>query len=390
MSAGDGGIVIRRGSVVTPAGIIEGCDVRIEQGRIVAVGADLPTAGTTVIEAGDRLVAPGWIDLHVHGAVGAAFEDGEPEATERITAALSRYGTTAVLATVSTLPADRLLAAVEAIGMACRRGAVGARVLGIHLEGPYLNPARAGAQRPDWMRDPSVEEVDRLQRACGGLIRLVTVAPELPTGIEFIAAMRSRGITVSLGHTAADPETVARAVSAGASHVTHLFNAMGAWHQREPGFIGSALSEDRLSVELICDGVHVHPQAVGMALRCKPAGTVALVSDAVAACAARGAEIEMLGTVCVIGDAVRVKATGQLAGSCLTLDAALRRLRGWCPARPLTELLGMASAVPAAVLGLSGELGTLVRGRVADVVVANADLEVVAALSGGRIAYRAA
>jgi N-acetylglucosamine-6-phosphate deacetylase len=389
MSAGGDAIVIRGGSVVTPAGISERCDLRIEHGRIAAVGADLPTAGTTAIDADDRLVAPGWIDLHIHGAVGVAFEDGDPNATQRITAALARYGTTSLLATVSTLPADRLLAAVEAIGVAARRGTVGARVLGIHLEGPYLNPARAGAQRPDWMRDPSVDEVDRLQRACGGLIRLVTVAPELAGGIEFIAAMRARGITASLGHTAADAETVARAVAAGASHVTHLFNAMGGWHQREPGFIGAALSEDRLSVELICDGVHVHAQAVDMALRCKPPGRVALVSDAVAACAARGTEVEMLGTVCVIGDAVRVKATGQLAGSCLTLDAALRRLRGWFPARRLDELLAMASTAPAAVLGMGGELGALVPGRVADVVVTDADLGVVTVLAGGCIAYRA-
>jgi N-acetylglucosamine-6-phosphate deacetylase len=216
---------------------------------------------------------------------------------------------------------------------------------------------------------------------------VTTLAPELPGAIELSAALRARGIAVSLGHSAADAETVAAAVEAGAVHVTHLFNAMGTLHHRAPGLIGAALSEDRLSVEVICDGAHVERQAVDIAVRCKPPGKLVLVSDAVAACSAPTGDFELFGTACVAGDAVRVKATGQLAGSCLTLDAALRRMHAWFPALPLGQCVRMATAAPAAVVGAT-DAGILAPGRSADVVVLTPALAVAATLCGGRVAHR--
>lgn len=387
MSVGDR-LVIRGGTVVGPSGLLEGADVGIADGRITAVQSGLAAAGAEVLDATDHLVAAGCIDLHIHGAAGALFEAGEVGAAAQICGALARCGTTGILATIAALPADRLRRAVEAVAQSMH-GAVGARILGIHLEGPYLSPACAGAQNPEWMRAPSLDEVETLQRLSGGAVRLVTVAPELPGAIDFIAALRARGIAVSLGHSAADGDTVGRAVTAGATHVTHLFNAMGAWHHRSPGLIGAALIDDRLTVELICDGEHVNPSAIDLALRCKPHGRVALVSDAVAACAPGDGELELFGTPCVAGRAVRVKATGQLAGSCLTLDAALRHVRDWCPRLPLPQLLDMATAAPARVLVATAEVGVLAAGRCADVIVLTAKLEVAATVCGGRIVHRA-
>jgi N-acetylglucosamine-6-phosphate deacetylase len=269
---------------------------------------------------------------------------------ERISDVLARYGTTAIAATLAALPPDRLRTAVEAIARAAPR-CRGARIVGIHLEGPFLNPRHAGAQQGAWMRPPSVDEVDALQSLAGGMIRLVTIAPELPGAAEFVAAMQARGIAVALGHSAASEVDVLRSVAAGATHVTHVFNATAPLHHRAPGLVGTALTDDRLSVDLICDGEHLHRRAVDLAVRCKPSDKLILISDGVAAIGVPAGPLELFGLPCVAGDAVRVQATGQLAGSNLTLDRALRIMREWFPAIPLERLLSWVTATPATLLG---------------------------------------
>ncbi len=385
---GERPIVIRGGAVVTPGGIRSPCDVRVEAGRIAAIESDLPGDDAEVIEAEGSLIAPGFFDLHVHGAGGAMFEDGNVEGNERILATLARFGTTRLLATVATLPADRLISVVEAIA-ACASGVAGARLAGIHMEGPYLNPRWCGAQNPSWMRPPSIEEFDLLQRRSGGLIRLVTVAPELPDCLPFIAALRERSVRVGIGHSAATEDEVEAAVAAGATHVTHLFNAMPSLHHRQAGLLGTALTDDRLSVELICDGHHVGRRAVEIAMRCKPADRVVLVSDGVAALGLPEGEIDLFGSRCIIrAGAVRRGTDGPLAGSCLTLGGAVRNLREWLPPWPLHELLHLASRSPARVAGDLGGGSVIERGLPADLVVLDGDLEVVATLCGGRTVFR--
>jgi N-acetylglucosamine-6-phosphate deacetylase len=381
-------LVLRGGTALSPTGWRPECDVHVAGSRVVALGKDLRAPGAEAIDARGHLVAPGFIDVHLHGACGAMFEEGRVEGVEHIGAQLSRFGTTAIAATLAALDPDRLRAAVRAIAGAPRREG-GARILGIHLEGPFLNPRRAGAQAAAWMRDPSVEEIDALQAVSSGMIRLVTVAPELPGALEFIAAMRARRIAVALGHSEASDEQVGAAVAAGAQHVTHLFNAAAPFHHRAPGLVGSALTDDRLSVELIADGVHLHQRAIDIALRCKPPEKVVLVSDGVAAVGMPdGAVLDLFGLPCVAGAAVRVRATGQLAGSRLTLDRALRRLRGWFPAVPLERLLAAVSAAPAALLGAGDRVGAIAPGQDADLVVLTPALEVAVAIGAGRVVHR--
>ncbi|MDX2169816.1 MAG: amidohydrolase family protein, partial [Deltaproteobacteria bacterium] len=235
--------LLRGGAVLGADGWRDACDVRLEGDRIAAIGPELSGDGCDLIEAGGRLVAPGFVDLHLHGAAGAMFEDADAAGTRRIVDALPRLGTTALLATIGALPPEVLPRAVERAAAAMRFSS-GARVLGIHLEGPFLNPARAGAQHPDWMRPPSFEEFDHLQRCARGGIRLVTLAPELPNALELVAALRRRGVYVGLGHSQASAEQVEAAIAGGATHVTHLFNAMGGLHHRAPGLPGVALTAD--------------------------------------------------------------------------------------------------------------------------------------------------
>lgn len=351
---------------------------------MVAVSQGMGGSAEVTIDARGQRVVPGFIDVHVHGAGGAMFEDGCVESVMRISAALGEFGTTAVVATLAALPADELEAAVGAIAAAAPT-CDGARIVGIHLEGPFLNPRHAGAQQAEWMRPPSVAEVDALQAGSGGLVRLITVAPELPGAVELIAAMRARGIAVALGHSGASEDDVGRAVAAGATHVTHLFNATAPLHHREPGVVGVALTDDRLSVELICDGEHLHRRAADVAMRCKPEDKIVLISDGVAAVGMPDGEMRLFGVPCVVRGAVRVQSSGRLAGSTLTLDRALRVMRAWFPDVPLERLLAWVTTVPAALLGVGGEIGSLEVGRRADVVVLSEALEVTTTICGGRI-----
>jgi len=379
------GLILRGGTVLTGAGWRPQCDVRVAGEHIAAVGPDLVGDGAEVLDATGHWVVPGLIDVHVHGAGGAMFEDGRAESVERICAVLAGFGTTGIVATVAALPRDRLQAAVAAIAQAAPRVG-GARILGIHLEGPFLNPRRAGAQSRESMRLPSLDEIEALQRASGGMVRMITVAPELPGALDCIAALHGRGIAVALGHTEASEEQTLQAIAAGARHITHLFNAAPPLHHREPGVVGTALTDDRLSVELICDGEHLHRRAIDVALRCKPPDQIVLASDGVAAIGLPDGELELFGTPCVARAAVRVKTTGQLAGSRLTLDRAVRNLRGWFPALPLERLLAWATATPAALIGLADRVGQIGPGHRADLVVLDRELALVACVCAGRVA----
>jgi N-acetylglucosamine-6-phosphate deacetylase len=379
-------LLLRNGTALLPTGM-EAADIRIEDGHIVGLGRELPVSGAQVIEAEGLFAAPGFIDLHIHGAAGAMCEQGDPDAIRRISAALPRFGVTGFLATVATLPPEQTQAAVRAIA-AVAGSEPGARILGIHLEGPYLSPLRAGAQAIGAMRAASIEEFEALQELSGGLIRLVTLAPEIDSAFEFIRHLRARGVHVSVGHSDCTTAQMHAAITAGATHVTHLFNAMRGLHHREPGVAGSALVEDDVSVELICDGHHLAPAVVDLAFRCKPDGKVVLVSDAVGALGMPDGDYEMFGIQCTVADgAVRLRESGTLAGSCLSLDRAVRNVRRWLPSLPVERILRAASSSAAAAIG-EHRTGDLAEGRDADLVLLDDAFEPVLTIVQGRIAWQ--
>jgi len=311
-------------------------------------------------------VLPGFIDLHVHGGGGYDSMAGG-DAVAHIARAHARHGTTALLATTMTAPRSEIEAALRAMAPACaQRPAGGAAVLGAHLEGPYLNPGRLGAQ-PDFARTATLQDVLALHALAP--LRLITIAPEVPGHLDLIVALRAQGFVVQIGHSAGTYEDGVAALAAGASGFTHLFNAMTGLHHREPGMAGAALAHAQRA-EVIPDLVHVHPGALKAALRCIP--DLYCVTDSTAAAGMPDGEYRLgrhTVTKCLGG--VRL-ADGTLAGSTLTMDQALRNLVGL--GLPLAEASRRCSTIAAEHLGLT-DRGRLMPGARADVVVLDASLQ---------------
>ena len=356
-----------QGRILTPAGLVEGV-LRIgADGRIAAIeGA--PVALERAREPGAPLLLPGFIDLHVHGAAGRDIMEGG-DAALQVARRHAGHGTTALLATTMTAPAEDLREALSAIGGLCRDGAPGAaRVLGMHLEGPYINAGKLGAQ-PDFARPVSLRELEELDSLAP--IRLLTLAPEVPGNMDAIPQLVAAGFRVQLGHTLGTYEDGVQALQRGARGFTHLFNAMTPLQHRMPGMVGAALAHARFA-EIIPDLLHVHPGAIRAALRSIPC--LYCVTDSTAATGMPDGEYR-LGrqpvTKCLGG--VRL-ADGTLAGSTLTMDRALRNLVD-VVGLPLDDAARRVSTYPADFLGLS-ERGRLVEGAWADVVVLDRDLHV--------------
>lgn len=345
------------------------------------------------MDLGPRLLAPGYVDVHVHGAAGVQVNGDSADQVFDAVAALAAFhathGTTTLVPTAVTDSPKRLAATVTGIARAARTAPApspgGARVAGSHLEGPFIAVGRAGAQDPAHIRLPDRAELNRLLELGEGTVRLVTLAPELPGADDLIADCLAAGAAVALGHTDADYDTANRAFGAGASHVTHLWNAMAGLHHRRPGLVGAALANHGVTVEIVCDLHHVHPSVVALTARCAPGRSV-LVTDAVAATGAAPGRYT-LGNVSVDVDGTRATLTGDpatLAGSVLTMDVAVRNAAG--PGGLGTHAaLAAASATPASVLASGNGLGTLAPGAPADLVVLEAEpeLDVTATLVGG-------
>lgn len=378
------------GTVVTPAGLLPGGEVCVADGRIAwlgPVGSGPSQAGAATCAVGEGLICPGFIDLHVHGGDGADFMDGTPAAAAAVARCAARHGVTALLATTLTAPGPAVAAAVLAARAAA--GAVeapaGAAILGCHLEGPYLNPMHKGAQDPRYMRDGDAGELAAWLDLWPDGRHVVSLAPERAGAAAVLAEARRRGAVCALAHSDA---TYSQAMAAGITHVVHLFNAMRGLHHREPGAAGAALTSPHLSVELIADGVHVHPAMLALAARL--AGErICLVSDAVRVAGRPGAAPQRLGELVIaVRDGAARRADGALAGSVLTLDRAVAnmvRLAGVDPALAVA----MASLHPARVLGLAAERGSLLPGRPAHVTVLDADYCAVLTLVGGRAVHQA-
>jgi N-acetylglucosamine-6-phosphate deacetylase len=352
--------------------------LRVRGGRIEALGEGAVDGPAR--DLGGAVLAPGFVDVHVHGAAGAEFLDADAGQRAAILRTHARGGTTALLATTVTASRERLRSAVDALA-AAEPVADGAAVLGIHLEGPYLCDRHRGAQDPEHLRAPDLDELDALLGA--GPVRLVTLAPELPGALAAIERLAGAGVVASVGHTDATYAQAMAAFDAGATHATHLFNGMRAFHHREPGVIGAALERDDVTCELICDGLHVDPAAIRLVHRVKGAGRSVLVTDAMSAAGLGDGDYRIGALPVRVRDGrAELPDSGTLAGSTLTMGAAVRnavRLAGLA----LEDALRMASATPARVLGLEASKGALAPGLDADLVVLDDDLAVTATMVGG-------
>ena len=339
----------------------------VEAGRIVRLlgAAESAPADARRIDLAGRALAPGFLDVHYHGELILGAPQQAPALLERAARELLQGGVTGFLPTTVAWPAEELMTRVTALAEACASvSGGGAAALGLHLEGPWIAADAAGAQPPGGIRDCSLIEARQLLDRAHGLVRMVTLAPELPGAAALMAELGRRGVVAALGHSQADAAQVEVAVTQGARHVTHLWNAMSGLHHRAPGLAGAALADDRLSCDLICDGVHVHPLAVRLAARAKRERLL-LITDRVSAGAGFGA-----GTLLDDGTALRL-ADGRLAGSRLTLDRAVRNAVSFAAMTQL-EAIAAVTLRPARLLGLERERGTLRSGARADLVVLDA------------------
>ncbi len=380
-------------TIFTPLDKIRDGLVLVEDGVIVKAGARRhlrAPRGATVVDLGDHILAPGLVDIHTHGAA----RHDSMEASEAALAAIGRFyashGVTSYLSTTMTADIPATLAAARGLGGWIRHAQssrdwperFGARPLGIHFEGPFISTLRCGAQPKKFVHKPSVGTFARMLEAAGKTGRVITLAPEVEGGLDLLRYARRRGVRVTIGHSDATAGEAERAIAAGASHATHVYNAMRPFSHRDPGIIGAVLTDDRISAELICDGVHVLPEAVRLLVRAKSLERVLLVTDSISAAGMPDGRYR-LGTITVQvrGGICRTRGKN-LAGSTLTLDSALRNLARFI-GRSEAECLRCATLNPARIIGVEKNKGTIAPGADADFAVFDKHWKVKQTFIGG-------
>ena len=349
------------GRIVTPGGVVEGA-LSIEGGRIAAIE---PGPIDT-----EQWVVPGFVDIHNHGGGGHTFTTGDAYAARSAAGFHREHGTTTLLASLVSAPFDLMCDATVAYRPLVEEGVLG----GIHFEGPYLAEVRCGAQNPAYLRDPSSEEIAELVKLGEGAVRMMTIAPERDGALDAIGHLVRLGVVAAIGHTDATYEQTLAGVAAGATIATHLFNGMRPVHHREPGPVVGVLASEGVAVELIADGTHLHDGMLAFAARTAGAERTVLVTDAMAAAGMPDGEYELGGQAVVVADRVaRLAHGGSIAGSTLTMDAALRRAVAVGMSMP--DAVRATSTNPARVLGLA-DVGALEVGKRADVLTLSPSLEV--------------
>ena len=371
------GVLISAGRVITPSQVFAPGWVLVEGDRIIDVQHGVPPHPPD-LQLPSATVVPGFVDAHVHGGGGASFDTGDPEQAASVARAHLFHGTSTITASLVTDRPESLVRSVRELAELARDGLLA----GIHLEGPWLSPQHAGAHDPGLLSEPTPRQVDELVAAAGGHLRMVTLAPELPGGLETVRRLTAAGVVAAIGHTDATYDVARAALDAGATVGTHLFNAMRGLHHREPGPVAALLEHPDAYIELIADGVHVHPAVLKLAATRKPHLTV-LVTDAMAAAAAGDGDYTLGQMAVQVRDGVaRLADTGAIAGSTLTMAAAVK-FAVEVAGLPLEDVVRAATASPAAMLRLD-RVGSLRPGFRADLVVLDPDLDVLRVLHGGR------
>ena len=363
-------------TVFTPSGFRRG-ELRTENGRFADPSAGGADGGVTDLQG--ALVLPGLVEIHSHGNSGADFSDGDYEGLCTMARYYAAHGITSFAPASMTLPYDTLAAAFAA-GKRLHDGRPKdcARLMGIHMEGPFFSEKKKGAQNAAYLKAPDIDAFTALYEGCGGLVRIVDLAAELPGAAEFAAAA-SKLCTVSVAHTDAGYADAAAVFDAGATHLTHLFNAMPPIHHRKPGVIGAA-SERNVVAELICDGFHVHESAVRMAFRLFP-DRICLISDSLRCCGMPDGEYDFAGQTVYLRDNAARLADGTIAGSVTDLFSCMKNAIAF--GIPREQAIRSATILPARELGADGEIGSIETGKRADFVVCDEELNVLNVYIGG-------
>lgn len=374
----------------TPLEAITDAALVIEDGTIAAVGTReevrIP-ADARVFDFGDAVLAPGLIDLHIHGGAGHDVMEGSDESLAAIERSMAVHGVTSYCPTTVTAPIDSTLCSLDALGKAVKGAANGSgdgtrtRPLGVHLEGPFLSHAKRGVHPPALLQPASRELFERMWQAAGGQVSVMTIAPEIEGALGLIKDASARGVCISLGHSNASLQQARAATEAGARHATHTFNAMRPFDHRDPGILGEVLTNRQLTADIIVDGIHVDPAVVDLFMRAKGANDAVLITDAISATGMPDGTYR-LGELEVEVRNGRCESNGRLAGSVLTLDRALQNAMKFAKT-DLQTAIRMATINPARVLGLSNCKGVLAVGADADIAVFTPAGEVVRTIIGG-------
>lgn len=361
-------------------------DIAFEDGKIVAIGKldDVEPIFDT-----DGVVLPGFIDEHIHGAGGADAMDGTEQALQTISEYVAKEGTTGFLATTMTQSPENIGKALKNVKTVREKGEYkGAEILGVHLEGPFISPKHVGAQPLEYVAKPAPETFDKYNEISGGNIKVVTLAPEVEGGLDLVEHLAKIGVVASIGHTGAKFSDVEAAVAAGATNVTHTYNAQTPLHHREAGVVGAAMLIDELNCEMICDTIHVSVPAIKIFVKNKPHDKFTLITDAMRAKGMPDGLSELGGQQVFVKNGEARLSDGTLAGSVLKMNVAVKNLVEKVGVS-FTDAVDFASANPAKNLGLYDERGSIEVGKRADFAVMDKDYNILYTVIGGKVVYKA-
>jgi N-acetylglucosamine-6-phosphate deacetylase len=379
--------LLQNARIVLPGGVNQKSDLLIENGRIRKANdseIDTSPAGVDVIDLSGCTLFPGFIDVHIHGAAGVDTMDADPAGLHRISEFLTSQGVTAWLPTLVPAPDADYKNAITAIAEAMKSNA-GARILGVHYEGPFVNSSQCGALRPQYFRSFSdgnaLDSLPTLSNAAA--VHMMTLAPEIEGGIELVHELKRRGWIVSIGHTRAEVDVLDQALAAGAQHMTHFMNAMAPLHHRAPGPVGWGLLRDEVTCDVIADGIHLNRETLQLILKSKSAERLTLISDAIAAAGQGDGDYQIWGESISVRNGKTCNERGNIAGSVISLLDAIRTMEALGSSE--VELARMASGNPAKLLAIDANCGSVEEGKRADLVALNAEQKIVLVMVNGAV-----
>lgn len=378
-------LVFKGGKYLTPNGGFEDGDIAVSGTEIASVNKGFKTRSEDeVVDLNGCYVIPGLVDIHTHGAIGYDVTVDTTENILELTRFYAKNGVTSFMPTTMTATDEDILSAVKRIREASQSKDIGASIIGLHAEGPYINPVRGGCHQHDLIRLPKNSDADKIKAVLGdGLIFRETVAPEMDGAIDFIKYVTENGGYISIGHTDATSDVVFKALDAGANSFTHMFNAMRGLHHREPGVAGAALVSDNAYCELICDGVHVNRNVVDLLARAKTPKKVALITDSMPATGLPDCNILFGGVKVIVKGGTARTEDGTLAGSTLLLRKAVENFSEFAHI-PFEDAVRCASINPASVVGADNVIGSIEPGKRADLVVLDKDHKILATYCRGK------
>jgi N-acetylglucosamine-6-phosphate deacetylase len=367
-----------RGSILTEA------TITVREGKIETVGSKQVSTGKNISLPHTYHVVPGFIDVHIHGCNGADVMEGSEQALQALANQLPRFGVTAFLATTMTDAVPRIESALKSVQ--AYRAEEGAELLGVHLEGPFLSKKALGAQPIECVRAPDVSLFERWQALSGNRIKLTTLAPEEDRDFSLIRHLVSHGVIASIGHTHATYEETKRAIEMGCTHATHLFNAMRCFHHRDPGCVGAILRSQSVIIELIADGLHLHPATLALVVQAVGLDRCVLISDGLSLAGLPAGKYSVSNQTILVDETSAQLPNGTLAGSLLMLDQAVRNMQTYLNL-PLHEVIRCVTETPAKHLKLFDRIGSLTVGKDADIVVLDEQYRVVMTICKGQLSY---